>query len=360
MSSHTSKPKRCSTSSSTHPNQNVADLILPRFVVVMLHGLTMSSDECDKIRMGVEERFGKDAYTIQPKCRNGYNSVFTSMDKQAKLVLKEVMTNLTEKYPKYSYTKLKTLPMFLVGFSQGGMISMLIADTFRHELNIVGIVAIDSPLTGTQAFENSRKDLRTFQKRSKRGLRAIGHPTVTLIDVIALLIILNNPFVEKFTHHFFRGAKDMYSTSDVISRIKRFVRGGIHHIPTLLIATYIDDLNQYFDYDAADKDQVDEFLRAYTTLITKEDYGEHDFLISAKSQLCRTDSFESLVASLDDPVYPSNVRVHILRNLLHAPNMIPFLSKFQVKRGELCVESNKVITVITDFIEEQNRNLYRH
>lgn len=346
--------------SRTSPAKKIEEVVsstLPKFVVVILHGLTMYSDECDEIKSKVLERFGEDVIVIQPKCREGYKSVFISMDKQAELVVREVIKNLTDRCPRHLNKELRSLPMFFVGHSQGGMLSMIMADTYTSDLNIMGIVSINSPLTGTQPLENNRHDMKVFQKRSKAGLKAIGHPDINLIDVNALLIVLNNPLLKAFSQRFLRGAKDMYSSSDIVSRIKRFVRGYKHTVPILLIATYIENLAEYFDYGPEDEDKVNEFLRGYTKLITRDDYGEHDFLIATKSQLCRTDSFADLAQSKDDPVYPSNVKIRVFRNLLHAYNMIPFLSSYRVKRGELCVKSNKVISIILDFIEEHIRIL---
>lgn len=325
-------------------------LLEGKFVVVYLHGLNMDAHESDNLAAACQKLFGDQVINIQPKCREGLKSVYLSIDEQAKKVVEEIKTTLYNSYPHSSEVELKTLPINLFGFSQGGLVACIVASNHRNELNIKSVITAHAPLSGTDVLENTKSDVNEFNTKAKPGLKAIGHPSTSLPEARALGILLNNAWFKPFSNLIARGVRDMRANSTCTANIKAFIREGKHNIPILLIAGYISDLSEYFDFEEEDKAQVDAFIKAYTLLTTRQIDGQHDLLISLKRQLCRTESFENLNTSKDDPVYPSHVRTHIAEGIIHCYNLMPVLSDFQVNHGKTLFETKETIAVITDFI----------
>ncbi|KAG8181728.1 hypothetical protein JTE90_028267 [Oedothorax gibbosus] len=281
---------------------------LLKCVLVLLHGLTMDASECNAIKKTVEDQFEKVVEIIQPKCREGWASARLSIDEQAKKVVAEIKA----------------------------------------------VISAFAPVSGTDVFENSRSDVNAFNEKAKPGLGAIGHPKTSLAEAKALGMILNTPVVQKVAHVFFQSVSDMRIHATCTADIKAFIREGKHNIPILLIAGYIDNFSEYFDFEEEDKEQVNTFAKAYAKLTTGQEDGAHDILIPVKRQLCRIDSFENLATSKDDPVYPNNVRKYIAKETIHCYNLMPILSDFQVNHGKTLFESEEAITVIIDFIGQHN------
>lgn len=333
-----------------------------KFVVVYLHGLKMDAHESDTVAAACQKSFGNQVINIQPKCREGFKSAYLSINEQAKKVVAEIKATLHNICPQYSEEELKALPMNLFGYSQGGIVACTVAANHRDEFNIKSVIAAHSPLSGTDALDNTKSDVNEFNAKAKSGLKAIGHPNTSLLEAKALGILLNNSLCRPVVNLIARGVRDMRTNSSCTANIKAFVREGKHNIPILLIAGYISNLDEYFDFLEEDNDEVNEFIKAYALLTTRQKDGQHDLLISVKRQLCRSDSFESLTTSRDDSVYPSHVRTYVAEETIHCYNLMPVLSDFPVNHGKTLFESDETIAVITDFIAEkigQDNNLSR-
>lgn len=342
--------KRNSNFLEVEPACEAITLLEGKFVVVYLHGLNMDAHESDNLAAACQKSFGDQVINIQPKCREGLKSAYLSIDEQAKKVVEEIKTTLFNSYPQYSEKEFKSLPINLFGFSQGGLVACIIAVNHRDELNIKTVITAHSPLSGTDVLENTKSDVNEFNAKAKPGLKAIGHPNTSLSEVKALGILLNNAWCKPFSNRIARGIRDMRTNSTCTTNVKAFIREGKHNIPILLIAGYISDFGEYFDFSEEDKEKVDAFTKAYALLTTRQNDGQHDLLISIKRQLCRTDSFENLTASKDDPVYPSHVRTYIAEGTIHCYNLMPVLSDFQVNHGKTVFETKETIAVIIDFI----------
>ncbi|WP_419241062.1 hypothetical protein [Cardinium endosymbiont of Nabis limbatus] len=332
-------------------------------VVVLLHGLTMPSSETDKIKKGVEEKFGKVVEVIQPTCRKGVISARLSIDKQAEMVVEEVESELCKKYLKYSKKALKDLPWMIIGHSQGAEVAMNIGYYYSDQLNIAGIISIGGPLTGTDVLENTRSDVNEFYEKAEKGLEVIGVSDSRWSQkrAKAAATVLNNFLLKPGADCLLKGVSDMRTGSSCSQKIKEFIRdnknhkSNAHHIPILLIAVYIRDWNKCFPLEEEQGKDVEEFFKVYTKFTTRQENGAHDLLISVKRQLCRTNSFGNLAASKNDPVYPLNVSTYILEDKLHCTNLMSITSFVSVANGELSVNAEETIEVITDFI---TKNLY--
>ncbi|CAH2559799.1 hypothetical protein [Cardinium endosymbiont of Oedothorax gibbosus] len=327
---------------------------LLKCVLVLLHGLTMDASECNAIKKTVEDQFEKVVEIIQPKCREEWASARLSIDEQARKVVSEVKEILRTSYSKYSEEERKALPINIFGYSQGELVACILADNYGHELKIKAVISAFAPVSGTDVFENSRSDVNAFNEKAKPGLGAIGHPKTSLAEAKALGMILNTPVVQKVAHVFFQSVSDMRIHATCTADIKAFIREGKHKIPILLIAGYIDNFSECFDFEEEDNEQVNTFAKAYAKLTTGQEDGAHDILIPVKRQLCRIDSFENLATSKDDPVYPYNVRRYIAKETIHCYNLTPILSDFQVNHGKTLFESEKTIAAIIDFIGQHN------
>lgn len=329
-------------------------LLEGKFVVVYLHGLNMDTHESGPLAEAVQRKFEDQVINIQPKCREEWTSARLSIDEQAKKVVAEIKKILRNSYPKYSEEERKALPINIFGYSQGGLVACVLAANYGHELKIKTVISALAPLSGTDVFENTQSDVNAFNTKARPGLEAIGYPTTSLAETKTLGTILNAPVIKTVAHTFFKGIRDMRINSTCTADIKAFIREGKHNIPILLIVGYIDNLSEYFDFKEENKEQVDTFTKAYAKLTTGQEDGAHDILIPVKRQLCRTDSFENLAASKDDPVYPSNVRTYIAKETIHCYNLTPILSDFQVNHGKTLFESEEAIAVITGFIGQHN------
>ena len=279
-----------------------------KFVIVYLHGLTMDAHETDSLADACQKTFCDKVINIQPKCREGLKSIYLSINEQAQKVAEEIRTTLHNSYPQYSEKELKALIVNLFGYSQGGLVVCIVAVNDRHDLNIKAVISANAPLSGTDVLENIKSEVNEFKAKAKAGLKAIGHPSTSLLKAKVLGILLNNAWCKPAVNLFSRGVRDMRISSTCVKNIKTFIRDGKHNIPILLVAGYISDFDEYFDFAEEKTAHVNEFIKAYALLTTRQQNGEHNLLISVKHQLCRTDSFENLTTSKDDPVYPTNVK----------------------------------------------------
>lgn len=336
---------------------------LPKFVLVLLHGLTMDASETDKIKEAAEEAFGEDVFVIQPKCREGLKSAYTCIQSQAKQVAAEVKAALRDKYPDYNEKELQELKISLFGFSQGGLVACAVASDYGSDFNVKAIITGHSPLSGTEALENTVHDVKSFKSKAKPGLNAIGHPDSFLVNSIMFSWLSNGFGVNKLTKVMFKGLSDMRREAACIERIKKFIRenkngkGEQHGIPILLVGGYVSNLGECFDYDKDLEAQVQDFNKLYASLATLDKNGEHDILVSMRSQLCRGPSFENINASGNDPVYPKNVTTHVVKDQLHCWNLAAVLSDYNVQYGKTLFENDESVAFVIEYLKKQNLSI---
>ncbi|CDG49877.1 Hypothetical protein CHV_b0025 [Cardinium endosymbiont cBtQ1 of Bemisia tabaci] len=346
----------CATAERNHP---ATISPLPKFVLVLLHGLNMDASENDKIKEAVAEAFREDILTIQPKCREGLKSVYLSIETQSKQVVKEIQTMLRDTYPQHDQEALQALPISIFGYSQGGLVGCILAANHSNDLNITAVITAHAPLYGTEALDNKVADVKAFTREAKSGLNAIGHPDTSQVNMQLAAWLLNGFCINKFTKFLFKGLSDMRSNSTCITRIKKFIRENKndkenHEIPILLIGGYLSNLSEYFDYEEAYERQVEELNQHYALLATQDKHGVHDILISIKSQLCRGPSFDNIVDSSNDPVYAKNIETYVAKEQLHCWNLMLMLSDYRVQYGKTLFQNKKAIALITEFLSKHN------
>lgn len=333
-----------------NPNHSATVVLLPeplpKFVLVLLHGLNMDASENDKIKEVAAKVFREDILIIQPKCREGLKSAYLSIETQSKQVAEEIKRTIRNTYPQYAEEALQDLQISIFGYSQGGLVGCILAANYSNELNITAVITAHAPLCGTEALDNKVADVKAFTTKAKPGLNAIGHPDTSQVNMQLAAWLLNGFCINKFTKFLFKGLSDMRSNSTCIAHIKKFIRENkndkeTHHIPILLIGGYLSNLCEYFDYEEAHERQVQQLNEHYALLATQDKHGAHDILISIKSQLCRGPSFENISNSGNDPVYAKNIATHIAKDQLHCWNLMLMLSDYKVQYGTTLFQNKK-------------------
>ena len=364
---HRMEIKSCSTeqrpsnqsSATTERNHSGTMASLPKFILVLLHGLNMDASENDKIKEEAAKVFREDILIIQPKCREGLKSAYLSIETQSKEVAEEIKRTIHNTYPQYPEEVLKNLQISIFGYSQGGLVGCTLAANHSNDLNITAVITAHAPLYGTEALDNKVADVKAFTTKAKPGLNAIGHPDTSQLNMQLATWLLNGFCINRFTNFFFKGLNDMRSNSTCIARIKKFIRENkndkaTHHIPILLIGGYLSNLSEYFNYETANERQVQELNEQYALLATQDKHGAHDILISIKSQLCRGPSFENIAHSGNDPVYAKNITTYIAKDQLHCWNLMVMLSDYTVEYGTTLFQNQKAIAFIIEFLSKHN------
>ncbi|MGI2298628.1 hypothetical protein ACRRVB_02415 [Candidatus Cardinium hertigii] len=341
------------------PNHATTMAPLPKFVLVLLHGLNMDASENDKIKEAAAEAFREDILIIQPKCREGFKSVYLSIETQSKQVAEEIKKIVRNTYPKYGEAALQDLQISIFGYSQGGLVGCILAANHSNDFNITAVITAHAPLYGTEALDNKIADVKTFTTKAKPGLNAIGHPDTSQVNMQLAAWLLNGFCINKITDFLFKGLSDMRSNSTCIARIKKFIRENkndkeTHDIPILLIGGYLSNLSEYFDYEEVYESQIQELNQHYALLATQDKHGAHDILISIKSQLCRGPSFENIADCGNDAVYRKNIATYIAKDQLHCWNLMLMLSDYTVQYGQTLFQNKKAIALITEFLRKQN------
>ncbi|WP_339044414.1 hypothetical protein [Cardinium endosymbiont of Tipula unca] len=320
----------------------------PTFSIVLLHGLMANENELEPIASKILDKFGRTAFVIQPTCRRGTKSITSSIKNQAGKILKQIHTEL-DACNKQS----KSLPIFIIGYSQGGVLACLLGKHYRDDLNIRGIVTINSPLGGAPLLERSRSDVQRFMADAQEGLQRITSRTLSSIQkemklgAFALTIVSQRwipiPCVG--------GLKGIFPNSSSVQDVYGFLRDGdAHDIPCLLIAGYENDFKNLFSNisfkDSGAVEAMKALNNAYAEFVTGKSSGKHDTLIPLGSQLGRGSSFDDLTSLTDtnNPIVmpmpnQPNVEGRIYKNIAHAGNLIAI-------DADLFINSNTTETVL--------------
>lgn len=213
---------------------------IPPFGVVLLHGCMAAKNELYLIASKIQIKFGKHVLIIQPTCRTKTKSVIRSIENQAKKVYKEIKDQLG------SNTTTKSLPIYIIGYSQGGLVACKLGDKYRDQLNIYGIVTWNAPLGGVPALNKHYNDIQEFINNAQDGLQLIISRTSANIKrnmklaTCVLGIIRRIPLLCLDS-----GLQDMLPNSPCIQHVHKFLHESNHGIPCLLIASHENDFESY-------------------------------------------------------------------------------------------------------------------
>lgn len=298
------------------------------FGVVLLHGLMANENELEPIASKILDKFGNAVFVIQPICRVGTNSITSSIKDQAEKVLRQIHTELDA-----CNKKPKCFPIFIIGYSQGGVLACFLGKKYSGQLNIRGIVTLNAPLGGTPVLERSRNDVQRFMANAQEGLQRITSRALSSIQkemkwqALALTMVrcrwIPIPFVN--------GLKGILPDSSSVQDIRRFLRGSdTNNIPCLLIAGYENDFKNLFSNISFEgSGEVEVLNNAYAEFVAGTPDGKHDTLIPLGSQLCRGSSLDDLTSltGANNPIVmampnQSNVEGRIYKNIAHAGNLI--------------------------------------
>lgn len=317
------------------------------FGVVLLHGCMGPENELEDFVSKLNIQFGDDVIIIQPTCREEAKSIIYSIETQGKKVFKEIKSVLG--------TQAKSFPVFLIGYSQGGLVACVLGDQYKDKLNICGIVTWHTPLGGVPVLNRNSADIEKFMDNGKDGLQLMAScssPDDIRKDMKSstwLLTLARLPIVRFFNP----GLQDMLPNSSCVQYTRSFLRESLHNIPCLLIAGYECDLSKLFQTNGTDdqSEHLKQLNQTTAEFITNEASDKHDMLIPLKSQLCRGPSFDdlSILTHADDkqPLYGTmpdkdRVQYHIFPGVTHSP-CCPAM-------GGLCVSEKNLhkITIYND------------
>jgi len=345
------------------------------FAVVLLHGLMGPENELRTIAASLCNTFKQSVLIIQPRSRARTRSILYSIEKQAQSVFQEIQSCLA------SYKQsTKSLPMVIIGYSQGGLIGCMLAQHYADQLDIQAIVAINAPLMGTPILERAPSDVKQFLSKGKKGLDVI-YDTVRSIHQ-AQGICLGTTAQIKWKMLFYSGfctgarflmrqgwmgnrnlgvggIKDMFSNSKAIERINNFLKKDNHSIPCLLIATYQDSFEQLFSLPTADNDEeaaqaLQSLNSCFAIFTTGQEHSKHDTLIPLSSQLARTDPHAYFLLTtrkgaamitpmLDHPL----IQAYVYKDVTHAGNLVAL-------DPNLFIMNDTIETVITSPIVQKD------
>ncbi|WP_162789910.1 hypothetical protein [Cardinium endosymbiont of Sogatella furcifera] len=297
-------------------------------IIVYLHGGGADRHEVNPFikKLGEEEFL-----YISLTCREGaFKAMHIPMETQVKACAKEILKKLKEHYPMFTEQQLQTLPIHIIGNSQGGVVACLLGANHKNKLNIKKIICFHSCLSGMDLMSNDGADIRTFFNKSRE---VFGHTTQwqDKFKIYAMTKILFG--TSKIANFLFPAISNLHYLEDV----KNFLRDSTHHIPILIVAGVVD-LMERIDPGIVNpnRNQVHNLVKEYAKIITKKEGTAeqkdraHDTMLSLKNQLGRTDSYDSLVECIpeNDPnfltaclsVYPENVKLYIADKEFHLLN----------------------------------------
>ncbi len=341
----------------------------PDFSVVLLHGFMNVATEVDPIAASLRDAFGSKVLLIQPKCREQTKSFTRCVSRQAKDVFETIEVAL-----KQANQSVGSFPLFIVGYSHGGVVGCALAQKYRDQLTIQGLVTINSPLGGVPVLQRTTADVREFIREAKEGWtmltqilpdqyeKAFEYTTKTgkpyqpkgwnelgkemkgFTTWLSRARKVANFPLKSVTDWFMGGGKSLLPDDAAIQDVRRFLREDPHTIPCMLLGSCVDDfgalfdLDSAFDVDAAYAEPMQQFTKAYATFVTGTEDGKHDTLIPLKSQLCRGPSFESLpTADPNDKSWMTHtlpgrphVQAQVYEDVAHAGNLLVLDGKLYV------------------------------
>ncbi|MBX9890459.1 MAG: hypothetical protein K2X94_04275 [Amoebophilaceae bacterium] len=356
--------------------------VSPKFAAVLLHGLMANVDELDKIAESLRSQFGPSVLVIQPNSRGTTGSLTQSVSNQAKNIFKEIEVELVA-----NKQVVKTLPIVIIGYSQGGVVGCTIAKYYADQLNIQGVVTINAPLMGTSLLRRTPTDLGEFMAKAEPGLSIVRDHVQRIYQEQEWRLTLKTvPQIKRTMWQstfglkyligpkwmpipYIGGLKDIFPDSSAVRQVYDFLRRENSSIPCLLISSYQDDFADFFNLDIETNDNrtveaIEGLNQSYAKFTTGKEEGKHDTLIPLASQLCRGDSFDDLASlnfgSYMDPIIidmPGNplVEGRIYKDISHAGNLIALdVNLFKTNPAiDTVITADAVIRDILSFVQEK-------
>ncbi len=358
----------------------------PRFGVVLLHGFMNVATEVDPIAASLRDAFGPDVLLIQPSCREQTKSLTRCLEGQAKDVFKTI-----ERILQQANQSAGSFPLFIVGYSHGGLVGCTLAQKQGNKLNIKGIMTINSPLGGVPVLQRTTTDVREFIRDAAEGwailtqilpdryeerfgyttrsgrsyqprtLRSIEQDMLQMTRGLQLGVRLTQFLPNWMTNSFMGGGKSLLPDDVSVRNVRRFLREDQYTIPCMLLGSYQDDFGSLFDVDPAHAEPMQQFTKAYAKFVAGNVDEKHDTLIPLRSQLCRGPSFESLPTAdpnkswmvQDLPGRP-HIQTHIYEGVTHAGNLMVLDDRLFVTGSgiQTLPAARSVLKRVVSFVQE--------
>ncbi|TDG95531.1 hypothetical protein [Cardinium endosymbiont of Culicoides punctatus] len=290
------------------------------FGVVLLHGCMGTEKELDLFALALDKKFGDRVLIIKPTCRKETKSVICSIEDQAKKVFEEI-----ENVLKNNNKTIKSFPVFLIGYSQGGLVACVLGDQYKNKLNIRSIVTWHSPLGGVPVLERNCNDIKEFINEGQDGLKNILSSSDASPDLNTAKKEMKQQAcilsIGRILSCWNRGLQDMLPGGLCIQDIRKFIRETNQGIPILIIAGH----GSWTELFKINDSNIETLNQASANFLTKNSNGKHDMLIPLKSQLCRGPSFDDLTILTNDnePIHGTmpgkdHVKYCIYSNVTHS------------------------------------------
>ncbi|WP_162789902.1 hypothetical protein [Cardinium endosymbiont of Sogatella furcifera] len=290
--------------------------------LVWLHGMCQNNDAGEQLLPEIIDtdplsKLKEHIKLIFPTSRVGdVNTLFRSISDEADGVVREIQAKIKE-YVKglldsacSSWTEqqrekgaelgMQYVPVFLSGFSQGGVVATNIGynSKSKYGLTIKGVVCIETPLTGVKSFEPSLLDVVRFLHHGGKGLSEIGVSFMSTtgkmfaaemgVDLSALL--KEEDKIQTVIASMQPNAQSIQDCFNFIRKNKDAMDRA-HNIPMLLMCGCIKDLTSYWTLQPSDEKAV----VALNAALEKFIGGKfNDGVVSLQGQLCRVESVDSL------------------------------------------------------------------
>lgn len=357
-----------------------------RGVVVLLHGLMGDRQELEEIqnRLSNHSDF-QDILVIMPECRAGNASLVNGMNWQTERVFEEICREM-----KSRDLDVKSTPVVLFGFSQGGLVGLNLAKKYGGQFNLKAVVTMNTPIAGVPLLEVTLPTVQRRFNNMKPGLEIVRQ-RVAEIPGYPISCASKKTFLRKICDSMFSttllisgckrvvpGIRDMRCDSSFIGKTRESLKNKSDDVPYLFIASYTDNFDQLFevsgnDLGANDSTSIAALNGTYNTLVTNSESGKHDTLIPLYSQLGhRASSFENISQSIDtempkvDEVKTvrsmslssgayKNVTYKVYDGTVHAGNIVAMHRNLFITNPDVestnC--SDTVIEYLLKFIHEQ-------
>jgi len=303
------KPHTCHSHNIHYEHTSTSESARPIFAAVLLHGIMADSDSLNHIAEDLVAQFGEDVLVIQPKNREGYVSAIKSIKKQAKIVSQEIEAAIAP----YNQAGPR-LPVFLIGYSQGGVVGCKLAKDYGDVLDIRSLITVHAPLRGVPLLETQQSNLSQFLYKGEPGLsliynspenahfyqgkrKRIRRLKLELRIRTELLCMVRSIYSNRMAAGLFlRGLTDLFPNSSVLLEINNVLRKENTKIPCLLIGGYQDNFEEIFHIQISNTDskKAKDLNKAIAYFITGKESAKHDMLIPLASQLSRGESLLNL------------------------------------------------------------------
>lgn len=330
---------------------------VPRFAIVLLHGLLGSSDGVDEMAAYFRHKFGGAACVLQPTSREKWDSVNLSIEAQTDRVAEEVKVALAKRDLSPDF------PIIPVGYSQGGLVACRLVASGK--LNSVAFATVNAPLMGTP-FGTVIEGIKAAQQVLHFTAR---QKTKGRIELVQLLGALDAA-----------GVRDLNPESPTVRATQLFLEDR-NRVPGLLVSSFVNKPAEKLGIANVSEllEHAEEFFLGpregtreacgnpfdawFAKLLTGKEWAPHDALLSLHTQLGQAQTFDLRgvvetasnqgVVAIDD-LFP-NVQARICSDVAHA---VYGFNALTFNLGiETALDSRRVFEGLGSFVEEQGSKL---